>query len=348
MGDGRARGHPAGRRPDRRAAAAGPHRGAPSVARRRAPGRPGRRRRAGPGRGAGRGRAARAADAGEHRAPAPTRGRPGAARTRGRQPRRERGAAQRRRRAGWRSAPGLRRAGRRAARQLQRPGDRSGDRVAELFEPFRRGPVDRTADTPGSGLGLSIVRAVVHAHGGHGGGRTGAGRRPHGDRAPPGTRWPRHEPETRGVDGRSRPSTPVGPSAVTGASPAVRGRLVRERRGSGDRAGQVREQRGEQVDLPLAGAARAQRAGDVAVGGRGPAEAAQEVGLQQVLHRDRPLLATAPRCRRGRRRAGRRRPGRGRPSGRRAGGPSAGGVGARAARRGRGARPAPAPRTSRR
>jgi signal transduction histidine kinase len=41
-----------------------------------------------------------------------------------------------------------------------------GDRVAELFEPFRRGPVARTAATPGSGLGLSIVRAVVHAHGG--------------------------------------------------------------------------------------------------------------------------------------------------------------------------------------
>ena len=40
------------------------------------------------------------------------------------------------------------------------------DRVEELFEPFRRGPVDRTAGTPGSGLGLSIVRAIVHAHGG--------------------------------------------------------------------------------------------------------------------------------------------------------------------------------------
>jgi signal transduction histidine kinase len=40
------------------------------------------------------------------------------------------------------------------------------DRVEELFEPFRRGPVERTAGTPGSGLGLSIVRAVVHAHGG--------------------------------------------------------------------------------------------------------------------------------------------------------------------------------------
>ena len=41
-----------------------------------------------------------------------------------------------------------------------------GERVAELFEPFRRGPVARTGDNPGSGLGLSIVRAVVRAHGG--------------------------------------------------------------------------------------------------------------------------------------------------------------------------------------
>ncbi len=40
------------------------------------------------------------------------------------------------------------------------------ERVAELFEPFRRGPVARTARTRGSGLGLSIVRAVAVAHGG--------------------------------------------------------------------------------------------------------------------------------------------------------------------------------------
>ncbi|MFP5020471.1 sensor histidine kinase [Pseudonocardia phyllosphaerae] len=40
------------------------------------------------------------------------------------------------------------------------------DRVGELFEPFRRGPVARTAHTRGSGLGLSIVRAVAAAHGG--------------------------------------------------------------------------------------------------------------------------------------------------------------------------------------
>ncbi|WP_224386534.1 cell wall metabolism sensor histidine kinase WalK [Pseudonocardia sp. ICBG1293] len=40
------------------------------------------------------------------------------------------------------------------------------DKVAELFEPFRRGPVARTAHTRGSGLGLSIVRSVATAHGG--------------------------------------------------------------------------------------------------------------------------------------------------------------------------------------
>ena len=40
------------------------------------------------------------------------------------------------------------------------------DRVDELFEPFRRGRVERTGAARGSGLGLSIVRAVVLAHGG--------------------------------------------------------------------------------------------------------------------------------------------------------------------------------------
>ncbi|MGI5129454.1 ATP-binding protein [Pseudonocardia sp. CA-107938] len=39
------------------------------------------------------------------------------------------------------------------------------EQVAELFEPFRRGQVQRTA-APGAGLGLSIVRSVVTAHGG--------------------------------------------------------------------------------------------------------------------------------------------------------------------------------------
>jgi signal transduction histidine kinase len=37
--------------------------------------------------------------------------------------------------------------------------------ASALFEPFRRGGTARTA-TRGAGLGLSIVRAVVHAHGG--------------------------------------------------------------------------------------------------------------------------------------------------------------------------------------
>jgi signal transduction histidine kinase len=40
------------------------------------------------------------------------------------------------------------------------------DRVGELFEPFRRGGIDRTSRT-GTGLGLSIVRAAVLAHRGH-------------------------------------------------------------------------------------------------------------------------------------------------------------------------------------
>ncbi|MCO1574918.1 HAMP domain-containing histidine kinase [Crossiella sp. SN42] len=44
-------------------------------------------------------------------------------------------------------------------------GQISVERVAELFEPFRRGGTDRTAHR-GAGLGLSIVRSVVGAHGG--------------------------------------------------------------------------------------------------------------------------------------------------------------------------------------
>jgi signal transduction histidine kinase len=40
------------------------------------------------------------------------------------------------------------------------------DEVDGLFEPFRRGPHDRTAGTRGVGLGLSIVRSIVTAHGG--------------------------------------------------------------------------------------------------------------------------------------------------------------------------------------
>ena len=42
----------------------------------------------------------------------------------------------------------------------------AAEKVGELFEPFRRGAAPRTGAARGSGLGLSIVRAVVTAHGG--------------------------------------------------------------------------------------------------------------------------------------------------------------------------------------
>ncbi|MFI1997038.1 sensor histidine kinase [Actinoplanes sp. NPDC020271] len=40
------------------------------------------------------------------------------------------------------------------------------DRLDELFQPFRRLHRDRTKSAEGAGLGLSIVAAIVHAHGG--------------------------------------------------------------------------------------------------------------------------------------------------------------------------------------
>jgi signal transduction histidine kinase len=49
--------------------------------------------------------------------------------------------------------------------------------IPHLFEPFRRLGTDRLATSPGAGLGLSIVRAVAHAHGGevHASPRDGGG-----------------------------------------------------------------------------------------------------------------------------------------------------------------------------
>jgi len=41
------------------------------------------------------------------------------------------------------------------------------DQAASLFEPFRRLNGDRTSSARGAGLGLSIVRSVATAHGGH-------------------------------------------------------------------------------------------------------------------------------------------------------------------------------------
>src|SRR5262249_15600928 len=40
------------------------------------------------------------------------------------------------------------------------------DAVAGLVEPFRRAGADRSSNDGGAGLGLSIVNAIVGAHGG--------------------------------------------------------------------------------------------------------------------------------------------------------------------------------------
>jgi signal transduction histidine kinase len=40
------------------------------------------------------------------------------------------------------------------------------DHIDQIFEPFRRLTPDRTGTSGGAGLGLSIARAIAHAHGG--------------------------------------------------------------------------------------------------------------------------------------------------------------------------------------
>ena len=55
----------------------------------------------------------------------------------------------------------------RAVLRVSNGGDElPADRIAELFEPFRRGDSDRATGVGGIGLGLSIVRAIATAHGG--------------------------------------------------------------------------------------------------------------------------------------------------------------------------------------
>ena len=127
-------------------------------------GRPGRGRRRRPRAGRSRGRAARpAGQPGAGRGPGGRRPRPAGAA--GRQPGRERRPPQPARRLGRGRHRPRRPPGRGPGRQ-QRPPDPPAQ-VDTLFEPFRRLEPDRTGSARGAGLGLSIVRSVATAHGGH-------------------------------------------------------------------------------------------------------------------------------------------------------------------------------------
>lgn len=40
------------------------------------------------------------------------------------------------------------------------------DRIDTMFQPFTRGDDSRSVETGGAGLGLSIARSIINAHGG--------------------------------------------------------------------------------------------------------------------------------------------------------------------------------------
>ena len=286
---------PPGRRPGRGPAAAGPDRERRRAVGARAPAGPRRPGRARARRGAGRRDRAAACGCCCARAPGADGGRPGAAGAGGRQPawRTRCGTTSR---AGWLEVCTGRAGGDGAPRAVLscgwRPAGRrcAPERVDELFEPFRRGPVERTGAAPRRGAGpLDRPRGGARARR-HGGGRTGAGRRAHRGRAPPGTRrsaagpcgTPTHAGQ--GADSRSVPLAEVGQatgrarSASTGAS-------------SSTCHSRAPPSRSAAATSPSAGGVQH--------------SAAQQVGLQQVLHRASSL-------RRDRRQ---RRPGRGEPRG---------------------------------
>ncbi len=87
------------------------------------------------------------------------------------------------------------------------------DQLLHVFEPFRRLDPSRARSTGGAGLGLAIVEAVVHAHGGTVTARSGSG----GSGAVFEVQLPRQRPPGSGRDGDTAPRAALG-SGVEGAS----------------------------------------------------------------------------------------------------------------------------------
>ena len=159
------------------------------------------------------------------------RGRRGRAAPRARQPGGERGEVRARAAGGSRCARPPGRTGARSccASRTAGPGIPRDERE-RVFEPFYRGPAAERNATPGSGLGLSLVRHVVRAHGGRvhveGARGRGRGRRPRAARRATAERRGRERPRAAGR-GRADPRPDAhGPAARRG----LRGRLGRDRR----------------------------------------------------------------------------------------------------------------------